>query len=49
MAEQALALDSLSAENEALVTQRLAEHDRVPVTAIPLDDLLAQVRPRYAL
>ena len=49
VAEQALALDALSAEDEALVTQRLAEHDRAPGTAIPLDDFLAQVRTRYAL
>ena len=49
VAEQALALDALSAEGEALVTQRLAEHDRAPGTAIPLDDFLAQVRTRHAL
>ena len=48
VAEQALALDALSAEDEALVEQRLADHDRAPATAIPLDDFLAQVRARYA-
>ena len=49
IAEQALALDALSAEDEALVQGRLAEHDRAPGTAIPLDDFLAQLRARHAL
>jgi putative addiction module component (TIGR02574 family) len=47
VAEQALALDALSLEEEALVEQRLADHDRAPGTAIPLDDFLAQLRERY--
>jgi hypothetical protein len=49
VAEQALALDTLSEEDESVVRERLAEHDRAPGTAIPLDDFLAQVRTRYAL
>jgi hypothetical protein len=49
VAEQALALDTLSEEDESVVRERIAEHDRAPGTAIPLDDFLAQVRTRYAL
>jgi hypothetical protein len=49
VAEQALALDGLSAEDEALVEQRLADHDHAPGTAIELDDFLAQLRARHAL
>ena len=49
IAEQALALDALSDEDESVVRERLAEHDRAPQTAIPLDDFLAQVRTRHAL
>jgi putative addiction module component (TIGR02574 family) len=49
VAEQALALDVLSAEDEAVLEQRLGDHDRAPGTAIPLDDFLAQLRARYAL
>lgn len=49
IAEQALALDALTGEEEALVERRLADHDRAPGTAIPLDDFLAQVRTRHAL
>ncbi len=48
IAEQALALDALSKEDEALVGRRLADHDRAPGTAIALDDFLAQVRARHA-
>ena len=47
IAEQALALDALSKEEEALVDGRLADHDRAPGTSIPLDDFLAQVRTRH--
>jgi hypothetical protein len=47
--EQALALDALSAEDEAVIEQRLGEHDRAPGTALPLDDFLAQLQARYAL
>jgi len=49
VAEQALALDALSTEEEALVEERLKDHDRAPGTAIPLDDFLAQLRARYVL
>jgi len=49
VAEQALALDALSEEDESVVRERLAEHDRAPGTALPLDDFLAQLRARYAL
>jgi hypothetical protein len=49
VAEQALALDALSSEDEALVKQRLADHDRTPGTAIPVDDFLAQLCARHAL
>lgn len=47
IAERALELDALSAETEALVEKRLADHDRAPGTAIPLDDFLAQLRAKY--
>ncbi len=49
VAERALALDALSEEDESVVRERLAEHDRKPKSAIPLDDFLAQVRTRHAL
>jgi hypothetical protein len=49
IAEQALALDTLSAEEEVLVEQRLTDHDRAPDTAIALDDFLEQLRARYVL
>jgi hypothetical protein len=49
VAEKALALDALSEEDESVVQERLAEHDRAPGTALPLDDFLAQLRARYAL
>ena len=49
IAEQALALDALSPEHEALVEQRLAMHEREPATSVPLDDFLAQIRDRYRL
>lgn len=49
VAERALELDTLSAEEEALVEKRLAEHDRAPGTAIPLDDFLAQLRAKYSV
>ena len=49
VAEQALALDALSEDDESVVRERLAEHDRAPGTAISLDDFLAQLRARYAL
>jgi len=49
VAEQALALDALSEEDESVVRERLAEHDRTPGTAVALDDFLAQLRARYAL
>lgn len=49
VAEQALALDALSEEDESVVRERLAEHDRAPGTAVPLDDFLVKLRARYAL
>jgi predicted CopG family antitoxin len=49
VAERALALDALSEEDESVVMERLAEHDRAPGTGIPLDDFLAQLRTRHAL
>ncbi len=49
VAEEALALKALSAEDEAIVEQRLAAHDREPRTASSLDDFLAQLRARYGL
>ena len=49
IAERAMALDALSADDEALVGQRLADHERAPGTAIPLDDFLVQLRARHAL
>jgi len=49
VAERALALDALSPEEEALVESRLADHDRAPGTAIPLDEFLTQLRVRYPL
>ncbi len=49
VAEQALALDALSEEDESVVQERLAENDRAPGTAVALDDFLAQLRARYAL
>ena len=49
VAERALALDTLSAEDSALVEKRLGEHLEHPETAIPLDGFLAQIRERYAV
>jgi hypothetical protein len=49
VAERALELDTLSVEEEALVEKRLAERDRAPGTAIPLDDFLAQLRVKYSV
>jgi hypothetical protein len=49
VAEQALALDTLSPVDEALVEQRLAAHQQDPASSIPLDDFLTQLRSRYGL
>jgi hypothetical protein len=49
VADRALALDALPEEDESVLRERLAEHDRAPGTAIPLDDFLAQLRKRYGL
>ena len=46
---RALDLDepSLSAEDEALVEKRLAEHRRNPGSAVPLDEMKARLRTRF--
>ena len=46
---RALDLDepSLSAEDEALVEKRLAEHRRNPGSAVPLDEMKARLRSRF--
>ncbi len=49
IAERALALDTLPPGDEALVEQRLAEHQRDPASSIPLDDFLTQLRVKYQL
>ena len=49
LVRRALDLDepALSAEDEALVEQRLAEHQRNPESAVPLDDMKARLRGRF--
>ena len=49
VAERVLALDVLPEEDESVVRERLAEHDRAPGTAISLDDFLAQLQARHGL
>jgi hypothetical protein len=41
--------DALTPEDEAIVEARLAEHDRAPHTAIPLEQFTQEVRSRYGL
>lgn len=38
----------LSAEDEAIVEGRLAEHRRDPSSAVPLDEIKARLRSRFA-
>ena len=40
---------SFTAEEDALIDARLAEHDRAPETAIPLNEFTAQLRSRHGL
>jgi hypothetical protein len=40
-------MDQLSASDEAIIDQRIAEHTGDPESAIPLDDFIEQVRARY--
>ena len=49
LVRRALELDEtgLSAENEAVVEQRLAEHRRNPGSAVPLDEMKARLRARF--
>jgi hypothetical protein len=49
VAEKALALDELSASDQAIVDQRLAEHDHLPETAKGLDDFLVELRTQYSV
>ena len=46
---RALELDEagLSAEDEAVVEQRLADHRRNPGSAVPLDEMKARLRSRF--
>lgn len=50
LVRRALELDdpSLSAEDEALVEQRLTEHRRNPDSAVPLAEMNARLRTRFA-
>ena len=50
LVRRALELDEagLSAEDEALVEQRLAEHRANPDSAVPLDEMKARLRSRFA-
>ena len=47
---RALELDDpvLSAEDEALVEKRLADHRRNPNSAVPLDEMKARLRSRFS-
>jgi hypothetical protein len=40
---------SFTADEDALIAARLAEHDLAPDTAIPLDEFTAQLRSRHGL
>jgi len=46
---RALELDdaALSAEDEAVVEKRLADHHRNPSSAVPLDEMKARLRSRF--
>ena len=50
LVRRALELDEagLSAEDEALVEERLAEHRANPDSAVPLDEMKARLRSRFA-
>ena len=50
LVRRALELDdaALSAEDEAVVEMRLADHRRNPESAIPLDEMKARMRKRFA-
>lgn len=49
LVRRALELDEtgLSAEDEAVVERRLAEHRRNPGSAVPLDEMKARLRARF--
>lgn len=49
LVRRALELDDagLSAEDEAVVERRLAEHRRNPGSAVPLDEMKARMRARF--
>jgi hypothetical protein len=49
LVRRALELDdpALSATDEALVEERLAEHRRNPESAIPLDEMKSRLRSRF--
>jgi putative addiction module component (TIGR02574 family) len=49
LVRRALELDDagLSAEDEAVVERRLAEHRRNPGSAVPLDEMKARLRARF--
>ena len=49
LVRRALELDDagLSAEDEAVVERRLAEHRRNPSSAVPLDEMKARLRARF--
>jgi putative addiction module component (TIGR02574 family) len=50
LVRRALELDEagLSAEDEAVVEQRLAAHRQDPGSAVPLDEMKARLRSRFA-
>lgn len=50
LVRRALELDdaALSAEDEAVVEKRLADHRRNPESALPLDEMKARMRKRFA-
>jgi len=49
LVRRALELDEagLSAEDEAVVERRLAEHRRNPGSGVPLDEMKARLRARF--
>jgi putative addiction module component (TIGR02574 family) len=49
LVRRALELDDagLSAEDEAVVERRLAEHRKNPGSAVPLDEMKARLRARF--
>lgn len=50
LVRRALELDdpALSVQDEALVTERLAEHHRRPESAVSLDEMKARLRSRFS-